>query len=152
MTRASNPKDNIGVYKAPLSLVPIKALIEESIAYESGKLKYGKTNWRAAPVSASVYLDALLRHAFAYADGEERDEEGTHNLGAVRACAGILLDAAVHGTLIDDRGISGQPRKHLTDAIERVRDLHEKHKDKNPTHYLITGPHVQKQKDTGISE
>lgn len=93
--------------KIRLELVPAAAMRAEAIALDAGNKKDGRTpfNWRQARVSARDQLGGLLRHAMAWQEGEEFDAEGVHHLGAVRARAGIILDAQAHGTLIDDRVI-----------------------------------------------
>lgn len=70
-----------------------------------GKRKYGLTNWRGNSVAASVYLDAKLRHMFAWWDAREElaPDSLVHHLGHDMACSAILLDAIATGNLIDDR-------------------------------------------------
>jgi hypothetical protein len=46
----------------------------------------------------------MMRHAFAYRDGQDATTDTlVSELGAVMANCAILLDAAQHGTLVDDR-------------------------------------------------
>lgn len=103
-----NPKDLAGMKKVDLSLVPPIATAHEALAFTDGALKYLPFNWRENPVRARVYIAACMRHLMLWAEGqEETDDTGVHNLGAARACLGILLDAKVNGNLIDDRGVRG---------------------------------------------
>lgn len=136
-----NPKDTAGSCKPRLSLVPVTAIAVEATAFANGMWKYGLVNWRNTPVSATIYIDALLRHAFAYANGEECDpEDGVRNLAAVRACAGILIDAEANGTLIDDRAQAGDFRPTFDAAKATTEHLQKLHSHRNPTHFHITGP------------
>lgn len=106
----TNPKTRNGATKANVFLIPPVALAHEAAAMEDGVNKgYGPFNWRKDPVSASTYIAALKRHCDLWLDGQEFDPKtGVHHLGAVRANAGILLDAQAQGTLIDDRPPPGQ--------------------------------------------
>lgn len=115
--RDTNPKTRLGATKPSLALIPPVAMLHEAMAFEDGERKYGKFNWRIDPVSAMTYLHAAKRHLENYLDGERltRDTK-VHNLGAVRACMAIVLDAEACGTLIDDRpppGKSSQVQERL---------------------------------------
>jgi hypothetical protein len=58
--------------------------------------------WRADQC-LGVYR-TMMRHAFAYRDGQDATTDTlVSELGAVMANCAILLDAAQHGTLVDDR-------------------------------------------------
>lgn len=111
-TDPTNPKDAIASRKpASFSVVPTVSLQTEAQAMEWGAFKagdkgtgYGPFNWRQTPVRLSVYLDAMMRHFIAFIDGEEvASDSKVHHLGHLKAGCGIVLDAAKHGTLIDDR-------------------------------------------------
>lgn len=112
----ANPKDRLGVKKAPLSLVPMAGLILESYAFAEGARKYGEFNWRRKNVRRRVYLEAILRHTIAALAGEDIDPDtivrdgdgnvtfpGIPHEAKIRACCGIVLDAWEIGCLIDDR-------------------------------------------------
>lgn len=99
-----NPKDAIGSAKAPSCTVPATIQAEDGLAMLEGALKYGRHNYRAAPVRATVYLDAARRHMARWIEGEEIDpDSGLSHLAKARACFGIIRDAQICGTLIDDR-------------------------------------------------
>jgi len=101
---STNPKDQYGARKAPLSLVPPVALAHEAHAMSDGEDKYGAYNWREEQVGARVYVDACRRHLDAWFEGEETaSDSGVHHLGHARACLAILLDAQAFGNLVDDR-------------------------------------------------
>jgi hypothetical protein len=120
-----NPKDAIGVKKAPLDLVPPAAFIAMSDALADGAAKYGPANWRENDgVKATVYYAAALRHLFAWADGEDvAEDSGVHHLAHAAACLAILLDAQEIGQMIDDR-----PTRGAAAAMLKARD-----KSKAPT-------------------
>lgn len=103
----TNPKDRLGVKKPPLSLVPMSALIYESLAFAEGARKYGEFNWRRKAVRRRVYLEAILRHTLAALAGEDIDPDSGDlripHEAKIRACCGIILDAKEAGNLIDDR-------------------------------------------------
>lgn len=101
---SSNPKDRIGQAKVSISTIPGVALLYESMAMANGKMKYGPFNWREHSVSSMIYIDAMLRHIYSWVEREEEAPDShIHHLGHARACSGIILDAQVHGNLIDDR-------------------------------------------------
>lgn len=103
-TKPTNPKDAVGIKKAPLALCSPIAEAHWALAQYSGALKYQAWNWRIAGVRSSVYTSAIKRHLARYLSGEEFDPvDGTHHLGNIMACAAILLDARAAGKLNDDR-------------------------------------------------
>ncbi len=111
-----NPKDAIGVKKAPMNLVPFTAIVTASIAMLDGKLKYGAYNWRLQPVQAMIYADAAKRHIDAWINGQElASDSRAHHLGHAIACMAILIDAQTTQNLFDDR-----PPKLPDEVIERI--------------------------------
>lgn len=110
--QSTNPKDKIGIKKPRLSLVPPSSLIYQALAMQDGANKYGPYNWRAKKVSASVYIDACLRHILDWVDGEEfSSDANVPHLGHALACLGIIVDALETGNLVDDRPTSGSASK-----------------------------------------
>lgn len=108
MSDTTNPKDAIGSAKLPLHLWPVSATAYGSLALLDGASKYGRNNWRATPVRASVYVAAALRHLAAYAEGQDRcPASKLPHLGHALACLAILADAGAAGTLVDDRNYPG---------------------------------------------
>lgn len=107
MNLPANPKQVYGDKKPDLRLLPLTGQLAQWEAHKDGALKYGPFNWRETPVEANTYINAAKRHLELYAAGEEvaRDTQ-VQNLGAVMACCAILIDAAAHDTLIDNRYIS----------------------------------------------
>ena len=136
--KPSNPKDICGDVKLPLHLWPATATAYGCIAMLNGMLKYGRSNFRAVGVRASIYQDAAKRHLDAWFEGEECDpDDGVPHLSAALACIAIIIDADAAGKLTDDRMVSGGYRKtmdKLTPHVARLKKLHEK---RSPKHYTI---------------
>lgn len=107
-----NPKDQLGAAKVPMHLVPAPAIIIEALCMDDGNIKYGPYNVRMEPIEAVGYIAACARHLLAYLDGQDYDPvTGKPHLGYARATLGLVIDAWLGGTLIDNRpvpGIGGQ--------------------------------------------
>jgi len=133
-----NPKDSIGSSKIPMHLWPEAATVLGSLALLDGALKYGRSNFRASPVRASVYYDAAKRHLNAWFEGRSCDpDSGLPDLAHALACLAILVDAEAACTLIDDRMVSGGYLTLLEGMTPHVKRLQELHADKTPKHYTI---------------
>lgn len=82
-----------------------------------GAEKYGAFNWQSSKVDATTYYSAAMRHLMSWFAGEDVDpESGASHLAHVRACMGILIDAAATGQLVDDRPTCGS----VADGIDRL--------------------------------
>ena len=116
---SNNPKHRIGITKAPLTLNPVVAAIEQSLAHYDGADKYGAFNWRVEKVNMRIYIEAAKRHLDCLLEGEDyADDSGVHHCGHVMACMAIILDAQSLGQLIDDRPLPGA----ATTAFARAKD------------------------------
>lgn len=105
----SNPKDEHGFAKVPLALVSPIAMSVEALCMEDGGYKYGPYNYRISKVQSYVYAEAILRHTYAFLEGEDYDPAtGKPHLGYARANTGILLDAWFNEKLIDNRPVPGK--------------------------------------------
>jgi len=137
-TDTENPKDAIGSGKLALHLWPATATMMGSIGLLNGMLKYGRTNWLAAGVRASIYYDACHRHLDAWFSGEDIDpDDNVPHLAAALACLAIIVDAGAAGKLRDDRSYTNGYR-NLRDMLSPlVAQLKEQHKDKDPKHWTI---------------
>ena len=136
--KPTNPKDTIGSDKVPLHLWPTTATAYGSLALLDGACKYGRSNYRAIGVRASIYYDALSRHMARWFEGEDNDpESGLPHLSHVLACAAILVDAIAAGKLNDDRMIQGGYLSTLRDANSMVKGIKDKYRDRTPKHYTI---------------
>lgn len=137
-TKASNPKDAIGMTKIPMHLVPGSAKAYMAMGFLEGALKYGKYNWRIAGVRSSIYLDAMERHMEKWKNGEDEDAT-THvpHLASVMACCAIILDAQLVGRLNDDR----PPRADVSSLIDslavEVQYLKDLYEGETPHQYTI---------------
>lgn len=91
-------------HKPQLQLIPpVAKVLEAHCLAVSAKKHGGQWNWRKKKISLMEYLGKIQRHADAIANGEMMDRGGFDHLGAIRANAGIIADARLHGTLVDDR-------------------------------------------------
>lgn len=114
-----NPKTRIGLTKPSMKAVPPVAMLELGAAMADGCVKYGLMNYREKTVSASVYYDAMMRHLFAWWDGENNaSDSGVHHLGHVMACAAILMDADTVDKLNDDRPLPGAAADVIADRTK----------------------------------
>ena len=132
----TNPKDAIGISKAPMSTVSAAVLMEVGVAMLEGASKYGRHNYRAAGVRASVYYDALMRHAMAWWEGEDLDSDsGMSHVTKAIATLVVLRDAMLQGKFTDDRPPRSAP--FLPALNDTAAALLVKHADKRPRHYTI---------------
>ena len=132
----TNPKDAIGISKAPMSTVSAAVLMEVGVAMLEGASKYGRHNYRAAGVRASVYYDALMRHAMAWWEGEDLDpDSGMSHITKAIATLVVLRDAMIQDKFTDDRPPRSAP--FLPGLNDKAAALLAKHADKNPRHYTI---------------
>ena len=136
--KETNPKDAIGSNKLPVHLWPTTATAMGSIGLLDGMLKYGRSNWRASGVRASIYFDAANRHLNAWFEGEDHDpDSGVPHLAHALACLAIIVDAQAAGKLNDDRQAKGGYRALLSELTGHVGRLKEMHADKAPRHFTI---------------
>lgn len=119
--KAINPKDLQGAKKIPYHLWPDTATIVGVFKMLEGGLKYGRSNYRGKRIKASVYFDAIRRHATDWFEGRipDNDEALFDCLGGVLASAAILVDANVAGSLIDDRAYLNKGYGKLIEDFER---------------------------------
>jgi hypothetical protein len=119
----TNPKDLIGVQKVSITKLPPAAILHAAHAMMNGAEKYGAYTWRAKEVKASIYVDAALRHLYAWFEGQEVATDSlVHHLGHAMACMAILLDAQETGNLVDDRPVTEQKRgfNEVLEALNRA--------------------------------
>lgn len=134
----ANPKDLIGAKKLPVGLVPDTVVILAAQSFAEGASKYGAYNWRVAPVRISIYLEAMRRHQMKLWNGEWCDKKTkVPHLGSIIACAGIIEDARLRGTLIDDRPPVLDIEFAIEEAERTIAHVYELNKDKSPTHWTI---------------
>jgi hypothetical protein len=103
-TKDTNPKDSLGIRKAPISTVSAPFITGVGLAMMEGGRKYGRHNYRVAGVRASVYYDAIWRHMSAWFEGQDVDpESGLHHMLKIGACAAVMYDSIYRGNFEDDR-------------------------------------------------
>jgi len=140
MKKESNPKEAFGDAKVALGLVPDTAIIEESLAFLEGALKYGQYNWRVVGVKASTYNRAMRRHMKKWWNGQDRDPATmVMELASVRACCGIMIDAIACGKFTDDRPPKADIEAVLAQAANVAAHLKQLFKDHSPPQYTEAG-------------
>lgn len=133
----TNPKDLVGSRKAPLSTLPFRVLWRVGLAMLEGMCKYGRHNYRAVGVRASVYFDAVVsRHIGPWWEGEDIDaDSGFHHLDKAIAALMVLRDSMLQGNWTDDRPPRAkEDLAHLNMEAARIVD---QHADKRPHHFTI---------------
>ena len=102
----TNPKDACGVLKAPLSYVSMPVMFEVGLGMLEGGHKYGRHNYRAIGVRASIYFDATMRHLASWWAGEDLDPDSKAALSHITkaiASLTVLRDAMIQDKWTDDR-------------------------------------------------
>jgi len=130
--KPTNPKQRYGDKKPPVHLIHQIAELHESAALHGGRRKYGENNYIETPVEAMTYVGAMLRHIKAWVSGERVDpKELVHHLGAVKACATILLTTEATGMMIDNRPTTGMedtwanpaPKSYRTATADAFKEV-----------------------------
>ena len=136
-SKPSNPKDVMGVKKAPMSTVSALVLAEVGVGMLEGALNYGRHNYRVVGVLASIYYDATLRHLRSWWEGEDIDPKSQlHHVTKAITSLVVLRDAMILEMYTDDR----PPRmanvtKFFADLDARAAALVERDGHIQPTHY-----------------
>lgn len=100
----TNPKDAVGVKKAPVSTISGPVIAELGVAMLEGARKYGRHNYRVSGVRASVYRDATWRHLTKWWEGEDIDpDSGLNHITKAIASLSVLRDAMIFDKWVDDR-------------------------------------------------
>lgn len=135
-TKPTNPKDAIGIRKAPMSTVSAAVMAEVGVAMLEGAAKYGRHNYRGAGVRASVYYDATMRHLMDWWEGVDVDpDSGMHHITKAITSLVVLRDAMIQGMVTDDR----PPRSvEFYSRLNKLADeILSRHADKAPKHFTI---------------
>lgn len=134
--KPTNPKDVCGIRKAPMSTVSAAVMAEVGVAMLEGAAKYGRHNYRAVGVRASVYYDATMRHMMDWWEGVDIDpDSGMHHITKAITSLIVLRDAMIQGMLTDDRPPSSV---EFYPSLNRLAgEILDRHSDKNPKHYTI---------------
>ncbi|MBB3752500.1 hypothetical protein FHT44_005012 [Mycolicibacterium sp. BK634] len=134
----TNPKDAVGTAKAPFSTVSMPVLAELGLVMMEGARKYGRHNYRAAGVRASVYIDAAFRHLARFWEGEDLDpDSGMPHLIHAMACCAVLRDSQIQGNWTDDRPPK-TPQGWIEELNAKAAALLEKYPNPMPAHTELT--------------
>jgi hypothetical protein len=94
--------------KPRMGLLPPRSVVAVARVLTFGATKYAPGNWRKVD-DRTRYVDALLRHAFAYLSGERVDaESGLPTLAHLLCCGHFLLEL----DLEDAEQAKPEPRGH----------------------------------------
>lgn len=138
MMKDTNPKDAIGVRKwRQFMVVPRQVLWEVGVGMLEGALKYGRHNYRAAGVRASVYCDAAMGHIEQFIEGEDIDKDSGLSHVTKAICSLVVLrDAMMNDFWQDDRPPKIKDMDALRDRLQaKVEENFQRWADKNPHHY-----------------
>ncbi len=129
-TKQTNPKDAIGVKKAPMSCVPASVVMEVALGMMEGGRKYGRHNYRVSGVRASVYYDAAMRHLMDWWEGTDTDPDSglSHVTKAISALF-VLRDAMMNNKWTDDRPPKVIDQEWLKKFNELAATIIEKYPD-----------------------
>ena len=132
----TNPKDAIGIRKVAFSVLPWQVLCRVALAMMEGAAKYGRHNYRASGVRASVYFDAVVaRHLTDWWEGNDIDlDSGLHHVDKAIAGLMVMRDSMLQQNFIDDRPPRGQGVNFEYLNIE-AGEILDRHADKSPKHY-----------------
>jgi hypothetical protein len=134
--KPSNPKDMVGIKKVPFSVISAAVTAEVGVGMLEGGCKYGRHNYRAVGVRASVYYDATMRHLTAWWEGEDIDcDSGMSHVTKAICSLFVLRDAMINDMWEDDRAPSCP--EFYNDLNKKVEEILERYKDRDPRHYTI---------------
>ena len=140
MGKPSNPKDIVGIGKAPMSTVSAPVMAEIGVAMLEGACKYGRHNFRVVGVRVSVYYDATLRHLFSWWEGEDIDpDSGLSHVTKAIASLLVLRDAMLQNMVEDDRP-PGTLKSFYVELNAKAAAIVEKYKDVHPMHHTRSEP------------
>lgn len=134
--KQTNPKDAVGIRKAPMSTVSAAVMAEIGVAMLEGAAKYGRHNYRAVGVRSSVYYDGTMRHLMSWWEGEDLDPDSqmSHITKAITSLV-VLRDAMLQGMVTDDR--PPRAKAFYPELNARAGAILDAHADKTPKHYTI---------------
>lgn len=128
LIKESNPKDAVGITKAPLSTIPTPVLYEVGLAMMEGALKYRRHNYREAGVRASVYYDAAQRHLNSWWENEDIDPaSGISHISKAIAGLMVLRDAMMNDKFTDDRPPVLKNKEWMEEMNKLAKELLEKY-------------------------
>lgn len=135
-SKPTNPKDALGIRRVSMSVLPAGVMLEAALGMMEGAAKYGRHNYRAMGVQASVYYDATMGHLMDWWEGEDIDPDSglSHVTKAIDSLI-VLRDAMLQGRFTDNR----PPRSKVfkRDFNAKAGEILDKHADKKPHHYTL---------------
>jgi hypothetical protein len=127
--KETNPKDAVGVKKAPISTVSGPVMLELGLAMLEGARKYGRHNYRIAGVRGSVYIDAAFRHLIKWWEGENLDRDsGINHIIKAMASLHVLRDAQIMDSWTDDRPPPA-PKDFIENLNKKAAEIVERYPD-----------------------
>lgn len=88
--------------KLRFDLIPPRPLELVAEVYTIGAKKYADRNWEKGLKWGRVFA-AMMRHAWKWWRGEQRDPDGQHHLASVVWCALALMEYELTHPELDDR-------------------------------------------------
>jgi len=138
----TNPKDIIGMKKAPISTLSGPVLFEMGLGMLEGARKYGRHNYRAMGVSATVYYDAAIGHLVDWFEGEDIDQDsGLSHITKAMTALLVLRDSMLFGNWIDDRPLRNPNKLYKKSFNPKAEAIIEKYPDSEE-------PYLETRKDT----
>lgn len=123
----TNPKDAVGVRKAPISTVSGPVILELGLAMLEGARKYGRHNYRESGVRSSVYYDATFRHLVKWWEFEDLDpDSGLSHITKAIASLVVLRDAMINDNWVDDRPPPGASKEFFKNLDKLASDVIDK--------------------------
>ena len=121
--KQSNPKDALGIEKAPITTVSFPVMAEVGVAMLEGAVKYGRHNYREIGVRASVYIDACInRHLGPWWEGEDVDpDSGLSHVTKAIAGLMVLRDAMIRDKMVDDRPVG--TKGYITELNKKTKEV-----------------------------
>ena len=140
--KETNPKDVIGMKKAPISTLSCAVMFEMGLGMFEGARKYGRHNYRAMGVSATVYYDAAVGHLMDWFEGEDIDpDSGLSHVTKAMTALLVLRDSMLCGNWIDDRPLRNPNKLYKKSFNKKAKAIVEKYPDGEE-------PYLETRKDT----
>ena len=145
-TKETNPKDIIGMKKAPMSTLSAAVLFEMGLGMLEGARKYGRHNYRAMGVSATVYYDAAMGHLMDWFEGEDIDlDSGMSHITKAMTTLLVLRDSMLMENWVDDRPLRNPNKLYKKSFNPKAKEIIEKYPD-------CVVPYLENNKDLDRSE
>ncbi|MEM9341755.1 MAG: dATP/dGTP diphosphohydrolase domain-containing protein [Pseudomonadota bacterium] len=134
-TKDTNPKDAVGTKKPQFSTVPMNVVQEVGAGMLEGARKYGRHNYRASGVRASVYFDATMRHLTSWWEGEDVDpDSGLSHITKALCSLVVLRDAQMNKMVTDDRPPRVDVPFHREELQAVIDEIFERHPEAKEAH------------------